>query len=141
MKPLNKALRGPWCIGIAIGALLSSCTPPGMKLLTLEVRHEGDVVLRTIFDVPDSSTTSEIWDATGREPFSTETAATSVSASEADPLKAKLTGAVEIRIRHGTWAVTRAALTDLTLSRSSPATADWHLPAAEVRRAKKSAGP
>ncbi len=107
----------------------------------MKVYHEGGLVLTTVFDVPDSSTTSEIWDAAGRKPFSTEAASTSVPAREADPLRARLTGPVEIKITHVTSTVTSAALTDLTLLRSSPDATDWHLPAAEVSRARNAAEP
>ncbi len=124
---------------LAMSGLLASCgLPPGMKLLHMQVYHGGACVLETDFDVPDSSTVSEIWEAAGRKPFSTQTAAKSLGSNKANPLEAKLTGPVEIRISHPTSAEISAKLTNLTLRRSSADSDDWHLPAQEVKRAQKS---
>jgi len=120
--------------------LVTSCLPPGQKLLKLEVSQGGEIILATLFDADDSSTASEIWDASGERPFATEVAATSLGQSEASPLKAELTGSVEIKITHTTNLQTSATLTGLTLVRSAPASDDWRLPAAEITRAKKAAG-
>ena len=123
---------------VALSGLLTSCgLPPGMKLLHLRVHHGGECVLETNFDVPDTSTVSEIWDAAGQKPFSTRTAAESLGANKANPLEAKLTGPVEIRISHPASDEISAKLTDLTLQRSSKDSDDWHLSAQEVSRAKK----
>ena len=125
---------------LAMSGLLASCgLPPGMKLLHLRIYHGGECVLETGFDVPDSSTVSEIWEAAGRKPFSTQTAAKSLSSNKANPLEAKLTGPVEIRISHPASDEISAKLTNLTLQRSSRDSDDWHLPAQEVKRAKKGA--
>jgi len=123
---------------VAVSVLLASCgLPPGMKLLQLRVQHGGECVLETNFDVPDTSTVSEIWDAAGQEPFSTRTAAESLGTNKANPLEAKLTGPVEIRISHPASDEISAKLIDLTLQRSARDSNDWHLPAREVSRAKK----
>ena len=125
---------------LVMSGLLASCgLPPGMKLLHLRVYHGGECVLATDFDVRDTSTVSEIWDAAGRKPFSTQTAAESLGSNKANPLKAKLTGPVEIRISHPASDEISAKLTNLTLQRSSRDSDDWHLPAQEVSRAKKGA--
>ena len=125
---------------LVMSGLLASCgLPPGMKLLHMRVHHGGECVLETNFDVPDSSTVSEIWDAAGRKPFSTQTAAKALGSNKANPLEAKLTGPVEIRISHPASDEIRAKLTNLTLQRSSKDSDDWHLPAQEVKRAKKGA--
>ena len=125
---------------LAMSGLLASCgLPPGMKLLHMRVHHGGKCVLETNSDVPDSSTVSEIWDAAGRKPFSTQTAAKALGSNKANPLEAKLTGPVEIRISHPASDEIRAKLTNLTLQRSSKDSDDWHLPAQEVKRAKKGA--
>ena len=123
---------------LAMSGLLASCgLPPGMKLLHLRVYHGGECVLETDFDVPDRRTVSEIWDAAGRKPFSTQTVEESLGANKANPLEAKLTGPVEIRISHPASDEISAKLIDLTLQRSARDSNDWHLPAREVSRAKK----
>ena len=125
---------------LAMSGLLASCgLPPGMKLLHMRVHHGGECVLETNFDVTDSSNVSEIWDDAGRKPFSTQTAAKALGSNKANPLEAKLTGPVEIRISHPASDEIRAKLTNLTLQRSSKDSDDWHLPAQEVKRAKKGA--
>ena len=121
------------------GSLASCGLPPGMKLLHLRVYHGGECVLETDFDVRDTSTVSEIWEAAGRKPFSTQTAAESLGSNRANPLEADLTGPVEIRISHPASDEISAKLTNLTLQRSSVDSDDWHLPAQEVKRAKKGA--
>jgi hypothetical protein len=123
---------------LAMSGLLASCgLPPGMKLLYLQVYHGGECVLETYFDVPDTSTVSEIWDAAGQKPFSTRTAAESLGANKANPIEAKLTGPVEIRISHPASNEISAKLTNLTLRRSSKDSDDWHLSGKGVSRAKK----
>ena len=123
---------------MALSALLTSCgLPPGMKLLHLRVYHGGECVLETNFDVPDTSTVSEIWDAAGQKPFSTQTAAESLGANKANPLEAKLAGPVEIRISHPASDEISAKLTNLTLRRSTKDSDDWHLSGNGVSRAKK----
>lgn len=123
---------------VAMSGLLASCSlPPGMKLLYLQVYHGGECVLETYFDVPDTSTVSEIWDAAGQKPFSTQSAAESLGENKANPLEAKLTGPVEIRISHPASDEINAKLTNLTLRRSSKDSDDWHLSGNGVSRAKK----
>ena len=60
-----------------------------------------------------------------------------LDANKANPLEAKLTGPVEVRISHPSSDEISAKLTNLTLQRSSADSDDWHLPAQEVKRAKK----
>ena len=123
---------------LAMSGFLASCgLPPGMKLLHLRVYHGGECVLETDFDVPDTSTVSEIWEAAGRKPFSTQTAAESLGSNRANPLEAELTGPVEIRISHPASDEISAKLTNLTLLRSSKDSDDWHLSGKGVSRAKK----
>ena len=123
---------------VAMSGLLASCgLPPGMKLLQLRVHHGGECVLETNFDVPDTSTVSELWDAAGQKPFSTQSAAESLGANKAYPIEAKLTGPVEIRISHPASDEISAKLTNLTLRRSSKDSDDWHLSGKGVSRAKK----
>ncbi len=123
---------------VAVSVLLASCgLPPGMKLLQLRVQHGGECVLETNFDVPDTSTVSELWDAAGQKPFSTQSAAESLGANKAYPIEAKLTGPVEIRISHPASDEISAKLTNLTLRRSSRDSDDWHLSGKGVSRAKK----
>ena len=120
---------------LVMSGLLASCgLPPGMKLLHMRVHHGGECVLETNFDVPDSSTVSEIWDAAGRKPFSTQTAAKALGSNKANPLEAKLTGPVEIRISHPASDEISAKLTNLTLRRSSKAVSYTHLRAHETLR-------
>ncbi|MAE45726.1 MAG: hypothetical protein CMJ86_02435 [Planctomycetes bacterium] len=118
---------------------LVACHPPGRKLLNMEVLQGDVVILATMFDVSDRSTVSEIWDAAGEKPFSTEVVAPTLVASKESPLKTELSGPVEIRILHTTSLETSVTLTGLILVRTTSESEDWHLPVSEVRRAKKGA--
>lgn len=119
---------------------MTSCHQPGQKLLKVEITQEGEVVLLTLFDVDDSCTVSEIWDACGERPFATEIAADSLDQGEPRSLETRLTGPVEIRIIHASGIQTSATLTDLTLVRTTLSDNDWRLPPAEIGRAKEAAG-
>ena len=126
---------------LALGVLTVSCVMPGMKLLHMTVEHRDEVVLETIFDVPDTSTASEMWEAAGRPPFATVSTRVNELEHRVDhPLLVHLAGAVEIRITWTDSLETAAELTGLTLQRSSIDAEDWHLPAAEVHRAQEAAG-
>ena len=120
--------------------LVTCCLPQGQKLLTLEVHKTEALVLETHFDAIDTSTKSEIWDASGERPFSTKVAAPVLHPTNTDPLRAELSGPVEIRIFHVDRLEASARLENLTLVRSTPTAKDWRLPAAEIQRAKKASG-
>ncbi len=117
---------------------LLACMPLGQKLLNLEIQQDGHVLLSTSFDVPDTSTESEIWNCAGEAPFSTEV--DSVAPSASDPLRAEIQGEVQIRILWTGSLEATATLQDLQLIRSAESADDWHLPAEEVRRAMAAAG-
>jgi len=126
---------------LAFGALTVSCgMTSGMKFLRMTVDHRDEVVLETVFDVPDTSPVSEMWEAAGRPPFATVSTRVNELEHGGDPLLVHLVGAVKIRITWTNSLETAAELTGLTLQRSSIDAEDWHLPTAEVRRAKEAAG-
>ena len=137
-----KTLRSltPLLICACVLQFISSCVPPGQKLLRMDVIRGREVILSTQFDVDDRSSVSEIWDAASEVPVHAEVIELSLIPSEDSPLKLELIGSVEIRITHVTSVQTRATMTGLTLIRSSPSTTDWRLPTKEVDRAKKAAG-
>lgn len=117
---------------------------PGQKLLSLEVYQGDEMVLQTTFDVPDSYSESQIWDASGEEPWSMNGELLPLRPTAINPLEARLEGRVELRIIHGTSLQTSATLEGLTLTRcvtrdSDPAPG-WRLPPAEIARAKQAAG-
>lgn len=117
----------------------TSCNAPGQKLLKMEVLAGGELILTTRFDVPDRSSTSEMWDAAGEVPFSTEVLSPTLHTSTKDPLVAKLAGSVVIRILHVSTLETEATLAGLTLVRSSDTETDWHLAKSDVAAAKAAA--
>ncbi len=121
-------------------SLVACGLPPGQKLLTLEIHQAEAIVLETHFDAADTSTTSELWDASGERPVSTQLASPALQPTDADPLRAQLSGPVEIRLVHVDHLEARASLKNLTLVRSSPTADDWRLPATEIQRAKKASG-
>ena len=124
----------PWLLLL----ILAGCLPPGQKLLGLEVRRGGELVLSTVFDAPDTSSEAELWDSAGEVPFSTEVARLRPSAG--DPLVAELSGPVEVRILWSETVESGVTLEDLRLQRSAEGADDWRLLPEEVRRAKAAAG-
>ncbi|HIF40525.1 MAG TPA: hypothetical protein EYQ74_05445 [Planctomycetes bacterium] len=134
-------MKSAWLILCTCTVFFVGCgLPPGQKLLTLEIHQAEVIVLETHFDADDTSTTSELWDASGERPFSTQVAAPALQPTDADSLRAHLSGPVEIRIVHVDYLEASASLNNLILVRSSPTADDWHLPAAEIQRAKKASG-
>jgi hypothetical protein len=126
---------------IAMAAILSTgCVPAGMRLLRMEVYQSDVLVLRTTFDAPDREKPADFWRRTGEEPFASDEEVARVKANEDNPLRARLTGPVRIRILHVDRLMTSASLTDLELVRSTPESLRWYLPEKEVQRAKQAAG-
>ncbi len=119
-------------------ACFAGCHPPGQKLLSLEIQQAGEVILSTTFDVVDTSTGAEIWDETGEAPFST--GVNLIEPSSITALTADIEGPVGIRILWTNSVEFDVTLKGLQLIRSAPGTEDWHLPSAEIRRAKAAAG-
>ena len=118
---------------------LAACLPPpGQKLLSLQVQRDGEFVLSTVFDVPDTSTEAELWDSAGEVPFSTTVDGLEPSAS--DPLSAEVVGPVEVRILWNDTVESAVTLEGLRLLRSAEDSDDWRLPPEEIRRAKAAAG-
>ena len=134
-------MKSPWLILCTCTvSLMSSCLPPGQKLLILEIHQAETLVLKTHLDAGDTSTTSEIWDACGESPFSTQVATPALQPTDVNPLRADLIGPVEIKILHVDNLEASASLKNLILMRSSPTADDWRLPAGEIQRAKRASG-
>ncbi len=132
---------------MAISTVFAACTrgggtlsPPGMQLLRMAVRQDDRTVLSTTFDAPDSEGPAKLWAHAGTEPFSTDETLASIPAMANDPLRARLTGAIEITITHVDRVRTRASLTSLELVRSTSSGMSWYLPPEEVERVRKAAG-
>ena len=113
--------------GVAV-MVLAGCARPGMRLLTMEVYQSDQLVLRTTFDAPDREGPADFWRRTGAEPFASD---------DDDRLRAKLVGAVQIRIQHVDRLMTSASLTNLDLVRNTPDSLRWYLPKKEVQRARQ----
>ena len=123
-------------------SLIPSCLPPGRKLLNLEVHLDGNLVLTTTFDVPDSEPVPEHWNHATSPPFSTKPGTASPLPAKGEaPLQAKLSGAVELKLYHSERVLSSASLTDLELIRTSPDKQDWHLPPGELRRVQEATAP
>ena len=120
---------------LVLALCLTACGPSGRKVLDMEVESSQGVVLETSFDVADTASTAEMWDAAGKAPFSTKSA--SLTAQEDDPLRAVLEGPVEVRISWVAEVETTVRVEGLVLVRSDASKDDWHLSADEVRRAKE----
>ena len=131
-----RALRMILAIGLA-GSWIAGCVPPGARLLHMEVYRTNQLVLRTMFDAPDREGPMDFWRRAGKEPFASESHLVLVKADEENPLRATLTGQVQIKITHVDKVMTSATLTNLVLVRSTPESLKWHLAPAEVERVKQ----
>ena len=140
MKHLPLLARSSLALFTALLAFAAAgCHPWGMRLLSLEVQHGGEVVYQSSFDVRDDKGTAEIWDEAGENLF-----ADGLSAPEAftfpEDTRAHLDGTVDVRIAHGDGIISEVSLEGLDLIRSSEDTTDWRLPREEILRAKAAAG-
>ncbi len=126
---------------VLIAATLAGCSFPGRKVLTMEVHQDDQLVLRTVFDAPDSESPAKLWRRAGQEPSHSEEEVLRVKPDPGDPLHATLKGAIRIKILHTTSPQTTASLTDLKLVRRTANTSRWFLPESEVERATRTMQP
>lgn len=122
-----------FCLSISSMA----CSPPGQRLLTVQIESNGNVEYEGIRGVPDSTPVVQMWDVIGDIPF--EYIAKNGSFVNDKKTTRELKGALVVRIKHVNKELANASLTRLTL-RSSDAGALWSLDGAEVKRIKVSAG-
>ncbi len=120
--------------------LIAGCFPVGMRFLHLEVWQNDELVLRTFFDAPDREGPADFWRRAGAEPFASEEQVARVKADADNPLRARLSGSVRIKITHVDRLMTTASLTNLVLLRNAPESQRWYLAPEEVQRAKRTAG-
>ncbi len=140
-QQLTAFLRGPsWLPAAAAVILFSGCANPGMRLLRMEVYQNERLMLRTMFDAPDREGPADFWRRAGAEPFASEDIGLRVKPDADDPLRANLTGSVQIKIVHVDKVMTSATLTNLVLQRTTPAGLQWYLPPEEVQRATQATG-
>lgn len=135
VRRLSVLVAGAMAVMVMVG-----CNQPGRRLLTMEVYENDQLVLRTKFDVPDSEGPSGFWRRAGEAPFASDEQVARVEADDDNPLRARLTGAVRIRILHVDRVLSSASVTDCGLVRNSPDTLGWYLPEKEVQRATQAAG-
>ena len=135
VRGLSVLVAGAMAVIVTVG-----CTHPGRRLLAMEVYQDDQLVLRTKFDVPDSEGPSGFWRRAGEAPFAADEQVARVKANDDNPLQARLTGSVKIRILHVDRVLTSASVTDCELMRNSPDSLGWYLPEKEVQRAKQAAG-
>lgn len=127
-------------IVVALSIIVSSCLPPGRKLLNMTVASQGEVLVETIFDVADTSEESEIWDAAGQCPFSVVNEVDSLPKPGGSQSVVELEGDVEILITWTGELQAEAMLGGATVERCSASCSGWHLTPETVRRAKEATG-
>jgi hypothetical protein len=107
----------------------------------MEVYQNDQLVLRTVFDAPDSESPAKFWRRAGQEPSHSEEEVLRVKPDPGDPLHATLKGAIHIKILHTTNPQTTVSLTDLKLVRRAADTSKWFLPESEADRAIRAMQP
>ncbi|WP_442508565.1 hypothetical protein SH528x_000088 [Novipirellula sp. SH528] len=113
-------------------------TPPGIRLLTVQIESNDNVVYEGIRGVPDNTPVVEMWDILGDVPFKSTAKGSSVLDDD-EKNAGKLEGVIVVRIKHVDKKIANASLKKLTL-RSVSAGASWTLDGAEVERIKADAG-
>jgi hypothetical protein len=106
----------------------------------MTIRRGPEVILTTQFDVVDSSSLRDIWDAAGEVPVSSEANPALLVPTPSDALAVALVGVIDIQIRHVRHLQDEVAIDGLTVVRSGPTSSDWRLPPGEIERVKKLAG-
>jgi len=127
----------------ALCVVAASCLPPGSKLLNMEIKNRGELVLETNFDVADTSDEADVWEAAGRCPFSLKRAADLLpqpEGPEAGQTLVELKGAVVISITWTDGLEAQAELDGATVELCSGSCSGWHLTQETVRRTKGAAG-
>ena len=122
---------------LALCLLALSCgSPPGQKMLRLEITQNETPILITAFDVPDKSSTSEIIEAAGRPPLFTNLVSNLIAITQLveNPLETKVEGKINLTIQHLENIEINVILEGIKLIRSAPDLNDWHLPSAEIKR-------
>lgn len=110
------------------------------RIITVTVQRNGKEVLRTEYAVEADKTDVDIWrDYLQKEPRD-EPSVVDFSASEKNPLKAKLTGAVSLKLSDGDKVIGEAKLESLLLQRKDATTQKWYLDEEEVYRTAFEAG-
>lgn len=138
---MNSTTRLSLTLALMPLLLLAGCSFPGRKVLTMEVYQNDQLVLRTLFDAPDSESPAQWWRRAGQEPSRSEEEVLRVNPDPGDPLRATLKGAIRIQILRTTNLQTTASLTDLELVRRAVETSKWFLPESEVERVVRAMQP
>ncbi len=125
-------------VGTALATFaIAACVTPGVKLLTMEVYQNETLVLKTTFDAPDKYREAQLWRHAGAAPFAVDESRPPLSAVSDDPLRAKLSGPVTVRIVHVESVETSVSVDNLELIRDAEEEQRWYLPKNEVERLKR----
>lgn len=122
---------GPFVVFHACGIL-----QPGVRLLHVDYRVEGELVLRTYYGDPDARRADDVWDYLSRRPMMVEEETCTVVPSAEDPLRAVLEGAVTVEVLHVERSLRRTEVPRLVLVRDSTDKLRWHLTKAERDRTR-----
>lgn len=113
------------------------------RLLSATFQQNGQTVLMTkyqdddMWGAPPGAAT--VWRYLGKKPLWVEEGAT-IQADAADPLQAKLRGALVIRLQHVDRVIVEAKAAELTLIRADPSGDQWFLAVEEVERLARANG-
>ncbi len=113
--------------------LLTSCAPPGVRLLHVEYRQGDQVVLTTYYEDPDARRAPDVRTYLATRPIMCEDVSGVIPAT-ADPLRAVLGGPVQIEVLHANTSLRTEQLEDLTLVRDDAVDHRWYLPAEQLER-------
>lgn len=113
---------------LPVAMLASSCVPtPGMRLFRAEYRINSRLLLAASYDESDAVPVTDLWKSLAEAPMFTDDQGTPIASTPGDPLKATLTGTIEVRLVHAGNLLSTATVNELRLVRDNPAESAWHL--------------
>lgn len=110
------------------------------RAIRLEILLEGEVVASGLYTAGDRTPPEVVWRYLKEPPGFISEEDQKIKADESNPLRAALTGNIEVRLRHVERVLASAKVTHLSLVRPEEARSNWHLPEAEVERLAQIAG-
>lgn len=128
---------------VFLAAVVFACLIPdslrAARLLTVRIERNGQVLQTSFYEDDGAADPRTAWKYLGGDPLAVE-ANGKVVASEEDPMRAKLEGAIVIQMCHAKNVWIESRFENLTLVRVRSDRDRWFLPADEVMRTGLAAG-
>jgi len=129
-----------WLLIMMAAGLAGPPSALAARRLHFYVIQGGKTNLQTIWTSSDATPAAKVWRNLGREPAEVDEPGLAVAPEPGNPLRATLTGEVEIKLTHAIFLLGYCKVTNLILIRRDANSPRWYLPRAEVERTARAAG-